>query len=479
MIRSNFQTQQFPKLNFLSQDEIYELHLASLEILERTGVSVFEEESLSLLKKAGAKISGKNRVRIPSYLVNQALQSAPPRIAIADRDGKRCMFLEDHKVYYGTGSDCPMIIDPISRERRKSVIKDVENAALICDYLSNIDFVMSFGLASDVPQPISDRYQFKAMVSHTEKPIVFIAWDKKGLSDIVDMASMVAGSLENLQQNPFIILYCEVISPLKHAREPLEKLLFCAEKNIPIIYTTGGMAGATMPVTLAGALAVANAEILSALVIHQLKKPGAPFIYGGTLTIFDMKTMRFSNGAPEFFICNAALTEMANYYHLPMWGAAGLSDAKSFDQQAGIEAAYTILMTALSGTNLVHDIGYLESSTTGSYEMVVACDEIIGMIGHILKGIEVTPESLALDVIDEVGPGGSYLAHEHTVKHFRNELWFPQLIDRSNYQAWVKAGEKSLGARANSKVNKILREYSPQPLSPPIKKELETILRKA
>jgi len=470
-MRSNYQTQVSPSLNFVTEGDLEALHLATLEILERTGVLVHEAEALALLKSAGAIVDNQ-LVKIPAHLITKAVRSSPPRAAISRRGGERGMFLEDHKVYFGTGSDCPSIYDVFTGELRKTTIVDVERTAILCDALPNLDFMMSLGLASDVPPLLSDRYHFKAMVTNCEKPIVFTAWTKESLEDILDMAAIVAGGEKQLRERPFLILYNEAISPLVHAKEPLKKLMCCAERNIPVIYTTGGMAGGTVPATLAGALAVANAEILSALVIHQLKQEGAPFIFGGTLTIMDPATANFCHGAPEFHVNGAVLAALAGYYHLPVWGAAGCSDSKEFDQQAGIEASHNILMAALSGINLVHDVGYLAAGMIGSHEMLVAGDEVIGMVKRTMRGVEISDETLALDVIDEVGPGGNFLSHRHTVRHFRKEFWFPELIDRRGVEEWGRA-RSTFGERAGEKARRILTEHAPKPLPKAVSAELD------
>jgi len=478
-MRSGYQALLSPQVKFLSQDQLEELHLATLEILQRTGVLVLDEEAANLLKNAGMKVSKDKVVKIPAHWVQTALQSAPPRVTLYNRDGEPCMFLEDHKVYYGPGLDCPSIVDLESGEVRKAVLKDVEHNAVLCDFLPNINYAMSFALASDVPALLSDRYHFRAMVSNTNKPVCFTAWHRGGLADIIDMATVITGGLQQLQESPFIILYCEVISPLEHGADDLQKLLLCAEKNIPVIYTTGGMGGATMPATLAGSLAVANAEMLSALVIHQLKQPGAPFVYGGTLTIMDPASMRFLHGAPEFYINQGVLAQMASYYRLPMWGAAGCSDSKVFDQQAAIEAAYGILMAALCGVNMVHDVGYLENSMIASQELLVASDEIIGMVKRLMRGVEITEDTLALNVINKVGPGGTYISERHTVDHFRKEFWFPQLMDRKGYEQWDREGRTTFGQRTRAKVKAILKEHTPKALPSNTQKKLEKILHQA
>ena len=405
-----------------------------------------------MLASAGSRVEGKSRVRIPSYLVEDALKSAPKRITLSSRDGQRKVLLEGTKVYFGTGSDCPYILDSFNGERRLFTKEDVGKAALLCDYLPNIDFFMSLGLVSDVPALISDRHQFQAMLLNTTKPLIFTAHDEAGMADIIEMAAVAAGGREQLRSNPCIGLYAEPSTPLQHS---------------------------TAPVTLAGTLVMDNAEVLSGLVISQLRQKGAPFIVGGVVSGIDMKTAILCYGAPELHMLSAALAEIAHYYRLPMFSTAGCSDSKVMDQQAAIESALSCLMAALSGANLVHDVGFLENGLIGSYEMLVMTNEVIAMVKRIMRGIEVNEESLALDVINKVGPGGNFLLEEHTLHHFRKELWHPELMDRNNYEKWRQAGEKTLGQRATEKVRRVLAEYQPEPLSPEKLKQIDAIIARA
>lgn len=474
-MKSNFHAYETPQFRVLSDEQVQEIHFASLEILERTGVIVLEQEAQSLLVDAGARTDNNNKFWIPSYLVESAIRTVPKRVTLCDRDGSRNVKLEGNKSYFGTGSDCPNILDSFTGARRRMTKEDVAQAARLCDYLPNIDFIMSLGLISDVPWEIYDKQQFETMMLNTKKPIVFTATDRSGMEGIVKMASLVAGGEENLKKNPFICLYAEPVSPLKHVETALRKLLFAAEKEIPALYTTGGMAGATLPVTLAGALAVSNAEILCGLVIHQLKKPGAPFISGGVLSIMDMQTTNFSYGAPEFYLMSAGMADLCHYYGLPIYSTAGCSDSKVVDQQAAVEASISCMITALSGANLIHDIGYLESGLTGSFEMIVLTDEILNMVKRIMRGIPVTSETLALDTIDRVGPGGQYISDEHTYLNFKKEFWFPRLINRQRYEPWVNGGSKTLGDRLNVEVKRILGEHQPDPIPEKLAKEIHTI----
>jgi trimethylamine--corrinoid protein Co-methyltransferase len=457
----------------LSDEQVRDIHLATLEILERTGVEVRGDAALALLRTAGARIDGP-RARIPAHLVEQAIRSAPERVVLSRRTGERAMPLEEGRVFFGTGSDTPNTIDPVTRERRPARKKDVEEFARLCDALPNMDFAMSMGVASDVPQESVFVHEFAAMVAGTAKPIVFTAHGRGDMEDIHEIAAAATGGEEALRSSPFLIHYGEPISPLIHSPLGLEKLMFCAERGIPAAYVSGASAGATVPVGLAGGIALANAECLSGLVIHQLAVPGAPFIYGANVSVMDMSALGYVYGGPEFSLTNSAFADLARSYRLPVWGLAGASDAKTIDAQAGLEAMCSIMMAILSRGNLVHDIGYLESGLTSSMEMVVICDEIIEMVRLIARGIATDTDRLALDVIDAVGPGGQFLDTENTLRHFRTEHFLPRLLDRRNFARWSQSGCQDVADRANARVREILSSHYP----PPLPEGAETVIER-
>jgi len=444
------------KFSVLEKDGIKIIHQATLDVLERTGVYVDHSKALELCERAGFSIEGK-KVKFPAKIVEESLKSAPTEIELWDRFGTEALSLRENNIYFGTGSDCVFIRDVYSGERRKCVIKDIENTAHLCDKLDNIDFVMSMGIPSDVPAKVEDKAQFLSMLLNTRKPIVFTTSNKANLTDIFEMSAIVAGGISQIRRKPFLALYAEPITPLNHIHGSVDKLLFCAENSIPIIYTPAPIAGATTPVTLAGTLVVANAELLSGLVISQLVQNGAPFIYGGSLGALDMATTTLPYASPEAKLLDAAIAKMGQFYQLPVFGTGGCSDSKVFDQQAGSESTLTILMAALSGANLIHDVGYLELGLTASYEMIIMTDEIISMVKRILAGIKISKETLAEDEIERVGPGGNYLTSSHTLKHFKNELWFPRLFDRDTYEGWKEAGSKDMASKAKEKAQELLR----------------------
>jgi len=464
-----------PRLNILSEDQRELIHLSSLEVLRRTGVAVKEPQAVGIYKKAGCVVEDE-RVRIPAHLVEWALGCMPPRVSLCKRNGNPALFLEENNVYFGTGSDTPQVMDAYTGERRLAVLKDIENVSKIVDYCDDMSFVMCSGIASDVKKDISDLYHFEAMVSNTEKPVVFTAWSLENLKTIIQMAETVAGGADKLRNSPFVALYTEPISPLQLARESTQKLMFMAERALPVVFTPAVLTGGTGPVTLAGGLIQGNAEILAGYVLANLVREGAPFIYGGGVTTFDMATSISCYASPEFMLATAALTDMARYYRLPMFSFAGCTDSSTYDHQAAIEASIWVVLATLSGGNLVHDVGYINNGLTTSYEQLVVTNEVIGMMRRFSGGIEVSEETMALDLIDKVGPGGEYLTSEHTLKHFRKN-WYPELMSRSPYERWVGQGSKDLKTKATEKVRHILENHQPKPLEPKLKAELRKIIR--
>lgn len=475
-LQSNYVMYLTPQFRKLSDDQLEQIHNASLEILDRTGVCLYEEEALELLKKAGVKVEDGNRVRIPPGLVEWALSIAPKRIVLCDRSGRRVMPLERNNVFFGPGSDCPNILDHRTGERRRGTLRDIEEGIRLCDALPNIDFLMSICIASDIDQQVADRYQMRAMLMNSTKPILFVTTEFEGTVDAIKMAEAVAGGEEELRRNPICACYINVTSPLRHNTEALQKLLFMAGKGLPTTYTPVVLRGISGPVTPAGALALANAGELAGLVIAQLKREGAPIILsGGTNDMLDMRTLGDVYAAPENRVM---FVEMAHYYGLPIFGLGGASDSKLPDEQAAAEAAFSLILETLAGTHLVHDVGYLESGMTNSFEQIVICDELINYVKRFMQGLVVNEETLALDVIDQVGPHGDFLGTEHTARHYKED-WYPRLLDRGDFDTWKAAGGKTLRERARERVEEILAGHRPEPLPKDVQSKIDAILEEA
>lgn len=465
-----------PCFKTLSERQCEKLHSAALEILERTGVRLYLDEAVDILKRNGADVTDGNLVRIPPGLVERAFSTVPKRVVLANRDGERVMAVEDHAVFFGPGSDCLNILDHRTGHRRKPLLKDVIEGVILCDALPEIDFVMSMVLPSDVDTSVADRYQMEAMLTYTTKPLIFVTYEFDGCVDAIEMAEAVAGGPEALRRNPMVVCYINVTTGLRHNAEALQKLLFLAGKGLPFIYAPDINAGVTGPVTTPGSTALLLAGTLAGLVISQLKREGTPFIMPGWAgTPMDLRTMVAPYCHPTD---RSMMLAMGHYYRLPMLGLAGATESKVVDQQAAAEAALTLLAETLAGGNIIHDLGYLESGLTYSFAQLLICHEIVRWIKSYVKGIQVDDETLALDLIERVGIDGQFIDLDHTYAHFR-EHWYPDLFERGIYESWVRAGSKTLGERASERVEEILKRHEPRLLSSDIRARLRAIVERA
>jgi trimethylamine--corrinoid protein Co-methyltransferase len=475
-IRVNDTVYNGPQYSRLSLEQCQKLHNASLEILARTGARLYDQEAIDLLKAAGASISDGNRARIHAGMVEKAFTTVPKRVTLYDQQGANAIFLEEGNCYYGPGSDCLNIVDHRTGERRKPLLQDVIEGMVLCDALPHIDFVMSMFLPSDVDAMVSDRYQMEAMLNYTTKPIVYVTNEFSGCVDAVEMAEAVAGGPEALKSRPFAACYINVTTGLRHNREALQKLLFLAEKGLPALYIPVVLAGVSGPVTPAASLALANAGVLVGLVLSQLKREGAPFIipgWGGEE--LDMRTMVNPYCPPD---PKGMAHALAHFYRLPQFGIGGCSEAKLVDQQAAAEAALTLMAETLGGASLIHDLGYLESGLSGSLAQLVICDEMVSWLEHMFAPVEISDETLALDLIDDMGPDGQFLDTDHTMTHYK-ERWYPRVFERGNYDQWQAKGGTDLAARAAERVNQILAEHKPQPLPSGVVNQLRAIVKRA
>jgi trimethylamine--corrinoid protein Co-methyltransferase len=356
------------------------------------------------------------------------------------------------------------------------VLGDVKDGTIVADALPRIDFVMSMVLPVDVSQMVVDRYQMEVMLNNTTKPIVFVTNEFSGCVDAVEMAEAVAGGAEALRLNPFVACYINVTTGLRHNQEALQKLLFLSEKGLPAFYIPVGLGGTTAPITVAGCQVIWNVGALVGLVLSQLKREGAPYVMAGWgAGGLDMKTTVMPYAEPDR---RGLAQAMAHYYRLPMFALGGCSDSKCLDQQSSMEAAMTLMVTALTGGNIVHDLGYLESGLCYSLAQLAICDEMLGWLAHFIRGVDVSDEALAVDLIDEVGPDGQFLDKEHTLAHFR-ERWYPTLVDRNNYDGWQAKGGTTLAERATQRVEKILAEHQPDPLPDDVAQAVHAVVERA
>lgn len=456
-----------PRLKVLNREQALAIHKAALDILENTGFNMEHRGALEMLAGAGAKITDDERVKLPAHMVEDALGSAPRQIDLYDQKGNKTMPLANGNYFYGTGSDATFTLDLETGKRRRVALKDTANFARLVDGLENMAFAMSMSNPEDVPVKDIYIHVFAEMVKNTNKPIVFIADSGRDIAKIYEIACQVSGSERNLQQQPFILNYSEAISPLRFPENVMEKLVFCAEKKIPVCLPSGSNAGGGAPVTLAGAMALGIAENLVGLTVHQQAGRGAPFLFGPNVSVLDMKSTVVSYGCPEWSLTQAALADMRDeIYGLPIWAFAGASDAKVMDAQAGAEAMFSIISAMLSRANLIHDVGFLEYGSTSSLEMVTMADELVAMSRFFTGGIPVNEATLALEVIERVVSGGAgsiFLTDDHTFEHFMQAQFLPRLLDRSRYDAWEEAGAVDIYQRCNAEAKRILSEHQVTP----------------
>ena len=472
-----------PRLKVLGSEQAWAIHMAALEILEKTGFKMEHPGALSMLADSGCKVFSGDWVRLPAYLVEDALRSAPRQITLYDQKGTRSMPLVNGNPFYGTGSDATFTVDLETGKRRRTVLKDCAHFAKLVDGLENIAFSMSMANPEDGPLEDIYVYVFAEMDKNSTKPIVFIADGSRDIAKIYEIACLVAGGEDEFQKKPFTLNYSEAISPLRFPKNVMEKLIFCAERRIPLCLPSGSNAGGGAPVTLAGAMALGIAENLVGLVVHQLAGKGSPFLFGPNVSALDMKSTVVSYGCPEWSLTQAALADMRDeIYNLPIWAFAGASDAKVMDAQAGAEAMFSIITAMLSRSNVIHDVGFLEYGSTSSLEMVTMSDELVAMSRFFTEGIPVSDTTLALEVIERVargGPGSLFLVDDHTFEHFEDALFLPKLLDRSRYDAWKAAGATDLYTRSNLEAKRILVEHRVEPKPDDVLKGIEEILQRS
>jgi trimethylamine--corrinoid protein Co-methyltransferase len=458
----------------MTEDQCQTIHRASLELLERVGVRLFLTEAVELLECAGASVSDGNLVRIPTRLVEKAFATVPHQVVLYDRYGEPAIELQGNASYYGPGSDCLRILDHRTGQVREPILSDVIEGTILCDALPNVDFCMSMVLPTDVDQTIADRYQMEALLTHTTKPIVYVTYEHSGCVDAVEMAEVVAGGAEALRRRPNIICYINVTTGLYQNQEALEKLLYLSRKGLPLLWIPSSTAGLSAPITPAGGVVLDNAGMLAGLVLSQLTREGAPFVMSGMeAASIDLRTMASDYTYPERGIAH----ELGRFYNLPTFGLGGASNAKLADGQAAAEAALTLLAETLAGANLIHDLGYLDAGLLYSFVQLVLCDEIVDWITYWQRGIDVSPQALAVDLIAHLGPGGQYLDTDHTLGHYR-QRWYPQLFERNTFSGWQDRGSKSMSQRAAERVDRILEEHQPERLPAGARKQMRAIIER-
>ncbi len=464
-------------LNILSQEDVESIHGATLEIIESVGVKFPSLKALDIWAAHGAKVDRTTMVvKVPPNIIEDALKQAPPAYTLAAVDSSLDLPLDGNHVYVGTDGCGVEIIDISTGERRRSCLQDVADIARVADYTEEISFNWVPVSAQDFPPESRGLHEVMAIWKNSTKHVQTESiYSEKEAHGAVEMASALVGGQEILRRRPILSLMECTISPLAQDGGSLEAALVAAKAGLPVGFMTMASCASTAPATMAGNLVVGNAEVLSALALIQLAYPGSPVFYAAAQTVMDLHTGAYTGGGPEDFLFGAATNKLADYYNFPLSMGSFATGAKEPDWQAGIENSLSTFMASAVMSDMLLGVGLLNGSTIWSFEQMIMDCEIFSIIGKMIEGIEVNEETLALDSIREVGPGGNFLTHEHTLKNMR-KLWLPKLMDRRPYTAWEEKGD---GARiwAREKAKNILATHRPEPLDPKMEAELQKIIQ--
>ncbi|SJZ69123.1 trimethylamine methyltransferase family protein [Selenihalanaerobacter shriftii] len=465
-----------------TDDDLRQLDDSIMHMLSETGVNVNSKQALEIFEENGAEVDyDEKMVKIPQSLVKECIEKAPSNVTLYGREEEHNLEIGENRVHYGTGGTVLDVLDLETGQKRRINIKDVADIAKLVDYLENIHFLVIPVYPQECDDQNVDVNRFYSALSNTSKHIMGGVYSIKGIREVIDMASKIAGSKEALVKKPFISFITCVMSPLVLDDTYTDFLIEIAKHGLPVAIPAEPLSGATGPITIAGNIALMAAESIAGVVLAQLVNPGTPVLFASTASAMDLNTALYITGEVEMGLMHAGVAQVAQYYGLPLYATAGMSDAKLPDVQAGYEKAMTTLLAGMSGANFIHDsAGLLEMCQTVAYEQYVIDNEIIGMAMRAIKGIEVNEETIATDVIERVGPGGHFLTDEHTRKHMRTEFFQPKVSDRLTREAWEEQGSKPTRERAIEMAKDILNDHQPlgidEKLDKEIKKEFPHIL---
>lgn len=463
-------------LNILSPEDVRKIHTATLDIIENTGVRFPSHTALDILEAHGATVDRTTQVaKIPGRVVEKALKTAPPAYTLAARTPAQDLPLDGQHVFLGTDGCCIEVIDAFTGERRRTTKQDSEDCARVADALEEVGFWWSMVSAQDCPPESRSLHELEAAWRNTTKHLQTESIvTEPEMRAAIEMAAALVGGKDELRKRPLLSIMQCTTSPLGHDGGSLEAGLLAAEAGLPVGYMTMSSCAFNAPVTLAGNLVVGNAEVISALALMQLAHPGAPVYYAAAQTAMDLRTGGYTGGGPEDFLFGAATNVLADFYHVPLSMGAFATGAKEPDWQAAVDNAFSSFMASLTGSDMLLGCGLLNGSRILSYEMMVMDCEIYSIVRKMMDGIVVNDDTLALDVIRAVGPGGTFLKHKHTRQHMR-ELWQPRLMDHRPYGQWE---EKRDGSRdwARARAQDLLKNHRPDPLDPKLAAELSRII---
>jgi trimethylamine--corrinoid protein Co-methyltransferase len=466
-------------LKVLSDSEVEAIRDTAYYVLERSGVDFLYPEAQEIFKKAGFRVEEDGRVHFTRDQVDAALKSVPKSFTFAARNPERTVEVGTGRAVFGAGYGAPFVTD-LEKGRRRGSLEDFRNLTKLVQALPEVEANSAIICEpQDLPEETRHLDMFYETIRLSDKPLMGSPQGKARAEDNLNMAKILFGS-DGFDRQGHVMALINVISPLRYDERMLGALIAYARDAQPVIVAPFAMGGASAPMTLAGILAQEHAEILAGITLTQLVRPGAPVLYGTASSLLDMRTANVTIGAAETFLIEVAHTQMAKVYGIPSRAGGSLTDAKLPDTQAGYESMMVMLATALSGTDFVlHGAGILESYLTMSYEKLVVDDEILGLVRRILRGFEVNPETLAGDLICEIGPGHHFLDTDHTLEHYLTEARQPALSDRWGYPEWSNQGSLSLEQRATEKWKKLLAEFEPPALDAKVDEELQKYVAEA
>ncbi len=467
------------QLKFLSQDQIYDVYLGALDILQNTGVRVREPGVLTTLKGTDCLVHGE-MVKMPTHIVEEAIRRAPRRFTIYGRGSNTKVRMEDKKVSFQPMIGRLNILDAKTKKKRRTNLQDVANLVKIADALPNYHILHSGAIMphiEGIPDEVSHVYGYLASTKNSSKVIKGTCRGRGKAIDCIKMASVLAGSEKELREKPNLFTTYNVISPLEHGREMLEGLTEYVKYGLPVDITAEPQMGATSPVTLAGTLVQQTAEVFSGIVIAQVLNPGTPVFFGTCGAAMDMRYGTIALGGVEAGLLNVAHAQIAQFCQIPSRGTGTNTNAKVLDFQAGYEKAITLMMPAMAGINMIFYPGTIEHAETISLESLVMDHEICCIVSRALKGIMVNEDTLALNLINKVGPGGHFLKECHTIDYLEIEHYTPKLADRRKREDWEKDGSKDLTDVAKEEVQRLLLEYKPLPLKEKVEESLIQIIK--
>jgi trimethylamine--corrinoid protein Co-methyltransferase len=466
-----------PKLDMLSESFIEQIVSEALDVLEKTGVLVENDEALRLLADAGCECKGQT-VSFKEKLVEESLKTTPHSIQVYDRSGDLAMNMEGDEIHFDPGSGALKILDPVTLEERDPVTKDLIRFATLTDALPNIAAQSTEMISFDVPKAMQDRYRLYIGLQFCKKPVVTGTFTLGSFAIMKDMLVAVRGSEKVLKEKPLAIFDCCPSPPLKWSNLTCQDLIDASKAGIPAELISMPLTGATAPVTLAGALVQLTAENLSGVVIHQLAQPGSPIIFGGSPSAFDMRKGTTPMGAVETMMINTAHVQIGKHLGLPTHAYLGQSDAKIVDGQAGLETGMSALSAALAGANAISGAGMLDFESSQSLEKLVLDNEICGMALRMVRGIEARGDRLGGDLYGDIYDGKHFLTSKETLRWFREEMYLAgAVIDRDTYDIWMSQGKKSAWDRACEEVERITSSHKMEPLPDDSLKALKSIMK--